>query len=247
MCVDHSHHDDERPALSRRHVFGAGLGVASAAFLGGFALPASADTATTATAPNAISPDEALKRLMEGNARYAGGTPNCTDFSAGRAARALSQHPFAGLVSCADSRVAPELAFDQGPGELFVVRVAGNFVNDDGLASLEYGVKFLGMPLIMVLGHTNCGAVDATIKVVKDNISLPGHLGELVSNIKPAVEIVLKAKPEDQLNAAIVENVRYNVRELETSTPIISEFIRDGKLKVVGGVYDLATGKVTVI
>lgn len=237
---------DQHPfALSRRRALGAGLGLASAAFLGGFALPASAQE--PAAAPNAISPDEALKRLMEGNARYVANTPANKDFSAGRAARAMAQYPFAGLVSCADSRVAPELAFDQGPGELFVVRVAGNFVNDDGLASLEYGVKFLGVPLIMVLGHTNCGAVDATIKVVKDNISLPGHLDDLVSHIKPAVQIALKEKPDDPLNAAIIENVRYNVAELKGATPIISEAVSSGKIKVVGGVYDLASGAITLI
>lgn len=239
MCNDHP------SALSRRHVLGAGLGVASAAFLGGLALPTGAWAQEAA--PNAISPDEALKRLMDGNGRYASNAPANKDFSAGRASRTQAQYPFAGLVSCADSRVAPELAFDQGPGELFVVRVAGNFVNIDGLASLEYGVKILGMPLIMVLGHTRCGAVDATIKVVKDNISLPGHLDDLVSNIKPAVEIALKEKPQDPLNAAIIENVRYNVQKLEKSTPIITEFVGSGKLKIVGGIYDLASGKVDLV
>jgi carbonic anhydrase len=93
----------------------------------------------------------------------------------------------AAILSCADSRVSPELLFDQGPGDLFVVRLAGNFVDDDGLASLEYAVKFLGAPLLMVLGHSNCGAVDAAIKVVKEGAELPGHLPELVDSIKPAV------------------------------------------------------------
>ncbi|QFR31925.1 carbonic anhydrase [Ancylobacter sp. TS-1] len=241
MCTDH-----ESFALSRRRALGAGLGLASTAFLGGFALPAFAQEALVPP-PNAISPDEALKRLLDGNARYVANTPEQKDFSAGRAARTKAQYPFAGLVSCADSRVSPELAFDQGPGELFVVRVAGNFVNDDGLASLEYGVKFLGVPLIMVLGHTNCGAVDATIKVVKNNISLPGHLDDLVSHIKPAVEIALKEKPDNPLDAAIIENVRYNVTELKGATPIISESVESGKIKVVGGLYDLASGKISLI
>ncbi|MCK0208687.1 carbonic anhydrase [Starkeya koreensis] len=240
MCTDH------RLSLSRRRTLGMGLGLASTAFLGGLALPAFAQT-DIATPPNAISPDEALKRLLDGNARYVANTPEQKDFTAGRAARAKAQYPFAGLVSCADSRVAPELAFDQGPGELFVVRVAGNFVNDDGLASLEYGVKFLGVPLIMVLGHTSCGAVDATIKVVKNNISLPGHLDDLVGHIKPAVEIALKQNPDNPLDAAIAENVRYNVAELKKATPIISEFVESGKIKVVGGLYDLASGKVSLI
>lgn len=239
MCNDHTF------VPSRRMMLGAGMGLVSAAFLGGLALPVGAFAQEAP--PNAISPDEALKRLMEGNGRYTSNALNNRDFSAGRAARAKAQYPFAGLVSCADSRVAPELAFDQGPGELFVVRVAGNFVNDDGLASLEYGVKFLGVPLIMVLGHTNCGAVDAAIKVVKENISLPGHLDDLIDSIKPAVQIALKSNPQDPLNAAIVENVRYNVKELSEATPIITDYIASGKLKVVGGIYDLATGKVSLL
>lgn len=241
MCNDHP------ITLSRRGALGAGFGLASAAFLGGFALPVMAQDAAPAVAPNAISPDEALKRLMDGNARYASNAPSNKDFSAGRAARASAQYPFAGLVSCADSRVAPELAFDQGPGELFVVRVAGNFVNIDGLASLEYGVKFLGMPLIMVLGHTNCGAVSATIKVVEENAALPGHLDDLVDNIKPAVEAALKDKPKDPLQAAIIENVRLNVANLKKATPIISEYVANGKVKIVGGLYDLASGKVELV
>lgn len=233
--------------LSRRRLFGAGIGAASATFLGGFALPAIAQTAEPAPPQNAISPDAALARIMEGNARYVANTPSMKDFSAGRAARTTAQYPIAGLVSCADSRVAPELAFDQEPGDLFVVRVAGNFIDDDGLASLEYGVKFLGVPLLMVMGHTNCGAVAAAIKVVQDKITLPGHLDELVSHITPAVEVALRSKPEDQLNAAIIENVHLNVHELSEATPIISEFVKGGKVKVVGSIYDLATGKVTVV
>jgi len=105
---------------------------------------------------------------------YAANTPNERDFSSGRAARAQVQYPIAAILSCADSRVAPELAFDQGPGDLFVVRVAGNIVTPDLLASLEYGVEFLGVPLVMVLGHSGCGAVDAAIKVLKTKAVLPG-------------------------------------------------------------------------
>lgn len=248
MCDANGRCDDHKLSPSRRSFLGAGAGAAaSMAFLGGFALPAAAQADSATAAPNAITPDEALKRLAEGNARYVANKPRVKDFSAGRAARTRAQYPFAGLVSCADSRVAPELAFDQGIGELFVVRVAGNFVNQDGLASLEYGVKFLGVPLIVVLGHSNCGAVDAAIKVVKDGITLPGHLPDLISNIKPAAEIALKEKPDNPLPTAITENVRFNVDKLAKSTPIISEFIASGKLKVVGGVYDLATGKVALI
>ena len=139
------------------------------------------------SAPNAINPDAALQRIMEGNARYAANTPNQRDFSAGRAARAGAQFPIAAILSCSDSRVVPDLVFDQSPGDLFVVRLAGNFLDDDGLASLEYAVKFLGAPLLVVVGHTNCGAVAAAIKVVTERAELPGHLPELIKAIEPAV------------------------------------------------------------
>ncbi len=230
------------PRLSRRGLIGAG---ASLAFLGGLALPASAQADLPAP-PNAISPDAALARLMEGNQRYVANTPQVKDFSAGRAARAQGQYPFVGLVSCADSRVAPELAFDQGPGDVFVVRLAGNFVNDDGLASLEYGVKVLGIPLLMVLGHSHCGAVDAAIKVVKDRIELPGHLPQLINAIKPAVE-ASAGEPGNALDNAIAANVRLNVKRLVEAKPILAEAVSAGKLKVVGAVYDIATGKVVMI
>jgi len=200
-----------------------------------------------ASPPNAVSPDEALRRLMEGNQRYAANNSVIKDFAAGRAARATAQYPRAAVLGCADSRVAPELAFDQGPGEVFVVRLAGNFVNDDGLASLEYGVRFLGVPLIMVLGHSNCGAVDATIKVLKDDAKLPGHLPELVSSIKPAVEAARKTNASNLLEEAIAENVRHNVARLRDAKPIISEAVTARKIRVVGGVYDLATGVVKLV
>lgn len=234
MCNSHG--------LSRRGLMMAGAAGAAAFLTGGVPFPAFAQAP-----PNAISPDEALKRLMDGNGRYAANNPSQKDFSAGRAARAQAQYPFAAILSCADSRVAPELAFDEGPGELFVVRLAGNFVNDDGLASLEYGAKFLGTPLIMVLGHSNCGAVDAAIKVLKDNAKLPGHLPELISAIKPAVEKAKASKPANLLDASIAANVSLNVNRLKTAKPILSKMISDGKVKVVGAVYDLASGKVNMV
>jgi carbonic anhydrase len=163
-----------------------------------------------------------------------------------RRARALAQYPFAAILSCADSRVAPELAFDEGPGELFVVRVAGNFVNSDLLASLEYGVQFLGVPFILVLGHANCGAVDAAIKVLKSKAVLPGRLPDLVSAIKPAVNAAEKARSGDLLDA-IAENVRKQDARLKASPPIVQKFYADRKIDIAGGVYDLATGKVALV
>jgi carbonic anhydrase len=231
------------PSFTRRGLFTLGLATTAAAALP--LLPAWAQSASPA--PNAISPDEALRRLQEGNARYAGNTSTNKDFSAGRVARAGAQYPFASIVSCADSRLAPELAFDQGLGDLFVVRVAGNFVNEDGLASLEYGAVVLGVPLIMVLGHTNCGAIGATIKAVKDGTTLPGHLPSLINAIRPAV-VAAQAKPAtDLLIEATAENVRLNVKYLQAAKPLLSDLVAAGKLKIVGAVYDIATGKITAV
>ena len=126
---------------------------------------------------------------------------NERDFSAGRAARAQGQAPFAAILGCADSRVAPELAFDQPPGELFVVRVAGNFMTPDGLASLEYGAAVLGTKVIMVLGHTSCGAVNATVAALQKGNDLPGHIGDLVRAMKPGIEPALKQPGDDLLSA----------------------------------------------
>lgn len=233
--------DDNRVHLSRRRMLRGGLALAAAAAV----LPAA--PAFAQAAPNAIAPELALARIMEGNGRYAANTSTNKDFSAGRAARAQAQYPIAAIVSCADARVAPELVFDQAPGELFVTRVAGNFVNDDGLASLEYGVKFLGVPLLMVLGHSGCGAVSATIKVVQEGTVLPGHLPALVDALKPGIEAAIARKPADLVQEATIENVRHNVRRLQSAGPIVAELVAAGKVKVVGGVYDIGSGRVILV
>ncbi|HKQ56001.1 MAG TPA: carbonic anhydrase [Methyloceanibacter sp.] len=199
------------------------------------------------TPQNVIPPSQALDRLMQGNARYAANQPNERDFSHDRAERATAQYPIAAVLSCADSRVSPELLFDQSPGDVFVVRLAGNFLDDDGFASLEYAVKFLGAPLVMILGHTNCGAIDAAIKVVKDRIELPGHLPELIKSIEPAVIAAHARHPSDLLAAATEENVRLNVKRLEGNDPIMTEPLAAKKLAIAGGVYDIATGKVNLL
>jgi len=226
-----------KTGLSRRGLFAAGAGLALAGVL---PAPLRAQTA-------AVGPDEALKRLVDGNARYAAGNLNERDFSVGRAARAASQAPFASILSCADSRIAPELAFDQGPGQLFVTRVAGNFVNADVLASLEYGAQVLGSQFILVLGHSNCGAVSATINVVKEKTKLPGQLPSLINAIRPAVLAAQKEGAADLLKAATIANVRLNVAKLKKATPILSQHLAQKQLSVVGGVYDLATGKVELV
>jgi carbonic anhydrase len=198
-------------------------------------------------APNAISPDAALQRLIQGNERYAANAPSERDFSAGRAARASAQCPIAAILGCSDSRVVPDLVFDQSPGDLFVVRLAGNFLDDDGLASLEYAVKFLGAPLLMVLGHTNCGAVSAAVKVVTERAQLPGHLPDLVKSIEPAVIAAHARHPSDLVAATIEENVKLNVKRMKDDEPILSEALAAKKIAAVGGVYDIATGKVNLL
>jgi carbonic anhydrase len=213
----------------------------------GVAIAADPPAPGTPPPPNAIAPADALKRLMDGNARYAANTPNQRDFSSGRAARVQGQYPIATILSCADSRVAPELAFDQGPGDLFVVRVAGNIVNPDLLASLEYGAQFLGVPLIMVLGHTGCGAVDAAIKVLKTKAVLPGHLPELIIAIKPAVLVAEKTQAGNLLDNAATENVRRQVARLKSSPPVVEKLYGGKKIDIVGGVYNLATGKIALV
>lgn len=198
-------------------------------------------------AANAIPPSEALDRLMQGNARYAANQPNERDFSASRAARAEAQFPIAAVVSCSDSRVVPDLVFDQSPGSLFVVRLAGNIVDDDAFASLEYAVKFLGAPLILVLGHSNCGAVAAAIKVVMERAELPGHLPELIKAIEPAVITAHGQHPGDLLAVAIEENVRLGIKRLINDAPVISDALTAKTIAISGGVYDIATGKVNLI
>jgi carbonic anhydrase len=242
-CGDAKH----EPQLSRRSFLRTGALAALAPWSIGVAGAADPPAPGAAPPPNAIAPADALKRLMEGNARYAANTPNERDFSSGRAARAQGQYPIAAILSCADSRVAPELAFDQAPGDLFVVRVAGNFVTQDLLASIEYGVQFLGAPLIIVLGHSGCGAVDAAIKVLKTKAVLPGHLPELVSAIKPAVVAVEKAQNGTLLDNAIAENVRRQVARLKSSQPVVAKSYASKKIDIVGGVYDIATGKVAMV
>lgn len=194
---------------------------------------------------NVLSPDASLERLLKGNARYVEGVSLRHDFKHEREALAGGQNPFAAILSCADSRIAPEYAFDSGRGDLFVCRVAGNFASEESVASLEYAVAVLGVPLILVLGHDACGAVDATIKSLKDNTTLPGHMPSLVAGIAPSVKAVLP-QGGDTLGKAIRQNVLDNVATLSTATPILSAVVEQHKLKVVGGIYRLRDGRVDI-
>ena len=242
-CGDAKH----EPQISRRVFLRTGALAALAPWSMSLAIAADPPAPGAAPPQNAIAPADALKRLIEGNARYAANTPNERDFSSGRAARAQGQYPIAAILSCADSRVAPELLFDQAPGDLFIVRVAGNIVTPDLLASLEYGVQFLGAPFVMVLGHSGCGAVDAAIKVLKTKALLPGHLPQLITAIKPAVVVAEKMQTGNLLDNAIAENVRRQVIRLKNSPSVIQKSYASKKIDIVGGVYDLATGKIALL
>ncbi len=210
----------------------------------------SANSATPAPTNAALDPDAVLKKLLEGNKRFANGEAaqprrKPADF----VPLAEGQAPMAIIVGCADSRVSPELIFDQGVGDLFVVRVAGNVVSSAGAAikgSIEFAVAELGARLIIVLGHTACGAVKAAIAHIDANDTLPGAIRELVDIIRPAAASV-RGKPGDKLENATKANVKQGIERIKTLDPILSEFVKKGELKVVGGVYDLATGVVNMV
>jgi carbonic anhydrase len=218
--------------------------------VGGAALGLAATGSSLAAPPkappkaeNVLSSDAALDRLLKGNQRYVEGVSKRHDFKHEREPLTKGQNPYAGVLSCADSRIAPEYAFDTGRGDLFVCRVAGNVTNDDVIASFEYAVSVLNTPLILVLGHQACGAVDAAIKSIKENTTLPGHLPSLVTALAPAVKAALD-QPGDTLDNAIKQNVVLTVEGIRTASPILSQAVEDKKLRIVGGVYDLRNGRV---
>jgi len=197
---------------------------------------------------NVVSPDQAIKRLMVGNERYTSGKTQSQNFASTRAALARGQNPYASILSCADSRVSPELCFDEERGDLFVTRVAGNYVTTDILASLEYGAAVLNAPLIMVLGHTSCGALSATVSSLKKHAEFPGHIQSIVTALMPAVRVAAAEPHEGTLiHAATVQNIKQNVKQLQEATPILSRMVQDGKIKVIGGLYRLDTGRVELV
>ncbi len=198
-------------------------------------------------AAQARGPDEVLARLVEGNKRFTEGKlvhpgRRPEDF----APLAEGQSPHTIVVGCADSRVSPEVVFDQGVGDLFVVRVAGNVVGGAGpfiKGSVEFAVAELGARLIVVLGHEACGAVKAAVTHIDANDTLPGAIRDLVEVIRPAAQAV-RGKPGDKLENAIRANVELGVERLKTLDPILSGLVKKGELKVVGAVYELRTGLV---
>jgi carbonic anhydrase len=184
-----------------------------------------------------VTPDVALARLKEGNQRFVvNPTSQGQPTAARRAETAHSQHPFAIIVGCADSRTAPELVFDQNIGDLFVVRTAGNLVDDHALGSIEYAVEHLGPRLIVVLGHQRCGAVKAAL----DSAQAPGHINSLVHDIQPAVEAA-KAKPGDAVANAVKENARLMAQKIRQEAQL-GELAP--QVRIVTGYYSLDTGRV---
>ena len=190
-----------------------------------------------------LSHQQALERLLVGNRRYAAMRqvhPRQTTIH--RESLVEGQHPFAAILSCSDSRVPSELIFDQGLGDLFIVRTAGHAVNALVLASLEFAVFALHVPLVMVVGHGQCGAVAAVMK----GQTLPGHLPQLVAELRPGIEAV-EPGSDDALDRAIKANSRYIAREMVTISPVLNEAVRDGHIRIVPAFYDLVSGRVDVL
>jgi len=221
--------------LSRRDLLAAAavLGVVSGA-------GAVASSSAPAGAQTALSPSQALDRLLDGNARYVNGglTAFNEDLAILKQGTAQKQEPFAAVLSCADSRVPVEIVFDQSIGHVFVCRVAGNIVTPEIIGSLEYGAVVLGTPLILVLGHGGCGAVSATIA----NKPAPGQITSLFPHIRPAVE-----RAGSHLEAAIKANAMIQADLLRTSSPALSEPVQAGTLKIAAAYYELATGRVSLL
>jgi carbonic anhydrase len=202
-------------------------------------------TARAATGAAPRSPEEALAALKEGNARYVA-APELTipKLTEQRAEAVKGQSPWASIVSCADSRVAPEVIFGGlGPGQLFVARNAGNLVDTGTIGSVEFGSAVLGSMLIVILGHTACGAVQAACDVVTDNATFPGSIGPMIDPIVPAA-LAVRDRPGDFLENATRESALRTARRLTTASTILSDLQKAGKLKIVAAEYELGTGKV---
>lgn len=190
--------------------------------------------------------EDSLNKLMDGNKRFVSGDLAKKDIGDGRRQELTKgQHPFATVLTCADSRVAPELIFDQGLGDIFIIRVAGNVVEPTTLGSIEYGVEHLHTPLLVLLGHESCGAVKATLEAKGKP---EGNIGAILKKIMPAVQTAKKAnkEPFETLNIAVQENVRNTYKDIMKSK-VVRELVHEGKLKIIGAEYYLGTGKVEVV
>ena len=195
----------------------------------------------------ALTPDETLSDLIEGNNRFTSDNFHSRDYNALKVSATIGQYPKAVILSCVDSRVPVETVFDQGIGDIFVARVAGNFENKDILGSMEYACKIAGSKLVFVMGHESCGAVSAAC----DGIEL-GNITHLLSNIKPAVEAVKTEGRRDSTNKKFVhdvvkKNVRLTMERVREKSPILKDMEFKGDIKIVGGVYSLQSGKVELL
>ena len=206
----------------------------------------SQDKAVTQTkeTQSAMTPDAALQMLKDGNQRFVDAKPLSRDLKEQVHATAQKQYPYAVILSCIDSRVPPELVFDQGIGDFFSARLAGNITDEDVLGSMEFACKITGAKLIVVLGHTNCGAIKGAI----DDAKL-GNLTGLLSKIKPAVDETKSdgdrtSKNHDFVDKVSKQNVLDVMKEIREKSPVLDEMIKNGEVKIVGGMYDLETGKV---
>lgn len=191
---------------------------------------------------NTLHGKQALQRLLEGNQRFVASRFQYPHQTPERRMELLSgQQPFAVIVGCSDSRIPPEVIFDLGLGDIFVIRTAGNILDDVGLGSLEYAVEHLHVPLILVLGHENCGAVTAALQGGEAH----GHLGSLLTAIQPAVSQA-KTQTGNMLENAIKANMTRIVEQIKTTEPILSKAVQDGSVDVIGAYYHLESGKVSV-
>ncbi len=193
------------------------------------------------------TPDAALGELMAGNARYVEGRMESHNLPAARSGLAAGQAPFAAVIRCADSRVAPEIVFDQPLGDLFVCGVAGNIPTSEIIASMEFGVAVLGAKVIVVMGHSACGAVDAALTHQKDTSGLPGNLPGLIDQI--IVPCTIDADPDapGALDKAIACNAHQGIDGLLRGSQLLSDAVKAGTLKVVAGVQDLKSGRFTLV
>ncbi|MBW4612684.1 MAG: carbonic anhydrase [Desmonostoc vinosum HA7617-LM4] len=193
--------------------------------------------------PNPINFDQALQNLLDGNQRFIHKKRKSPHQSLEHLRLvAKAQYPFAAILGCADSRVPTEIIFDQGLGDLFVVRVAGNVASDMAIGSLEYSTAVLGTQLIVVLGHRRCGAVAEAIK----NELLPGRIGYIVENIKPAIANI-NSLTGDVTENAVIANIKYQAAKLQQSSTILARSLHEGKLKIVSAYYNLDTGKIDIL
>jgi carbonic anhydrase len=189
------------------------------------------------------TPADALELLKAGNARFVAGMPQGEPYGPRAAELARGQNPFAVILGCSDSRVPIETVFDQVPGNVFVVRVAGNFLNGDNLGSIEYAVDILEAKLIVVLGHGNCGAVTAALTYVRDGVGQRGNIQGIVEAVAPAVRAT-RGFAGDWLENAIGQNVALNVKAMTAGSKIIADLVDAGEVQVIGGIYNVSTGRV---